>query len=72
MVYPVPSSTIRSATGIAPYFVRVKERGIPYLIYSGYPRVEGPCAGALFINKPAAPGQLVAAMEGLIIGDLAC
>ena len=22
MVYPVPSSTIRSATGIAPYFVR--------------------------------------------------
>ena len=51
---------------------RLKERGIPYLIYSGYPKVEGPCAGALHVNKPAEPGQLVAAMESLIIGDLAC
>ena len=48
---------------------RLKERGIPYLIYSGYPRVEGPCAGALHVNKPASPGQLVAAMEGLIRED---
>jgi DNA-binding response OmpR family regulator len=48
---------------------RLKERGIPYLIYSGYPRVEGPCAGALYINKPAEPGQLVAAMKGLIRED---
>jgi DNA-binding response OmpR family regulator len=46
---------------------RLTERGIPFLIYSGHAKVEGPCAGALHVNKPAAPGQLVAAMESLIL-----
>ena len=46
---------------------RLTERGIPYLIYSGHATVEGPCAGALHVGKSAAPGQLVAAMESLIL-----
>jgi DNA-binding response OmpR family regulator len=46
---------------------RLTERGIPYLIYSGHATVEGACAGALHVGKPAAPGQLVAAMESLIL-----
>jgi len=46
---------------------RLTERGIPYLIYNGHATVEGPCAGALHVGKPAAPGQLVAAMESLIL-----
>ena len=48
---------------------RLRERGIPFMIYSGYDTVEGPCKGALHISKPAAEGVLVAAMEGLIRGD---
>jgi DNA-binding response OmpR family regulator len=48
---------------------RLKERGIPFIIYSGYNTVEGPCKDALHISKPAADGALVAAMEGLIRGD---
>ena len=48
---------------------RLKERGIPFMIYSGYSIVEGPCRDALHISKPAAEGALVAAMEGLIRGD---
>ena len=48
---------------------RLKERGIPFMIYSGYTTVEGPCKDALHISKPAADGALVAAMEGLIRGD---
>ena len=48
---------------------RLKERGIPFMIYSGYDTVEGPCKGALHISKPAADGALVSAMEGLIRGD---
>jgi len=48
---------------------RLKERGIPFIIYSGYSTVEGPCKDALHISKPAADGVLVAAMEGLIRGD---
>jgi DNA-binding response OmpR family regulator len=45
---------------------RLKERGVPYIIYSGLPTIGGACAGALHVAKPAAPGQLVAAMESLI------
>ena len=46
---------------------RLTQRGIPYLIYSGYPTVEGSCAGAQRVSKPAARGELVAAMENLIL-----
>ena len=50
-------------------YERLRERGIPFLIYSGYPNVEGACGGALHVSKPAARGELVAAMEGLIRGS---
>ena len=46
--------------------MRLKERGIPYIIYSGHTTVEGPCAGAPHVGKPAAPGELVFKMECLI------
>jgi DNA-binding response OmpR family regulator len=45
---------------------RLTELGIPYLIYSGHTPVEGACKDALHVGKPAAPGELVAAMEGII------
>jgi DNA-binding response OmpR family regulator len=45
---------------------RLKERDIPFMIYSGFPTVEGACQGALHISKPARGAVLVAAMEGLI------
>jgi DNA-binding response OmpR family regulator len=48
---------------------RLKERGIPFMIYSGYTTIEGSCKDALHISKPAADGALVKAMEGLIRGD---
>ena len=48
---------------------RLKERGIPFMMYSGFNTVGGACAGALHIAKPAAEGALVAAMERLILGD---
>src|ERR1700674_3597162 len=42
---------------------RLKERGIPFIIYSGYPTVEGAGQGAPHVGKPAAPAVLVATME---------
>ena len=48
---------------------RLKERGIPFMLYSGFNTITGPCAGAPHISKPAAPGRLVATMEGLIRED---
>jgi DNA-binding response OmpR family regulator len=47
-------------------YARLRERGIPFLIYSGFNTVDGTCAGALHVNKPADPGELVAAMESLL------
>ena len=47
---------------------RLKERGIPFLIYSGWERVEGACKGAPHINKPATNQVLLAAVEDLIRG----
>ena len=67
-----PSWITRSATAIALLLcARLKERGIPFMIYSGFDTVGGACAGALHIAKPAAEGALVAAMERLILGDTA-
>ena len=37
------------------------------MIYSGFSSIDGVCEGALHIRKPAAPGELVAAMETLIL-----
>jgi hypothetical protein len=45
--------------------IRLKELGIPYMVYSGINTLEGPCADALHVNKPAGPGELLAAMESL-------
>ena len=47
---------------------RLKERGIPFMIYSGYERIEGECKGAPHVNKPARDGELVAVMETLLGG----
>jgi len=45
---------------------RLKERGVPFMIYSGYEKLEGECKGAPHVNKPAKVGELVAAMENLL------
>ena len=47
-------------------YKRLHERGIPFVIYSGYPRIPGETHGALHIQKPATHEVLVAAMEVLI------
>jgi len=47
---------------------RLKKRGIPFVIYSGYERVEGACKGAPHIAKPASQQELLAAVENLIRG----
>ena len=48
-------------------YERLTARGIPFLIYSGFSTIDEACEGVLHIRKPAAPGELVAAMECLIL-----
>ena len=47
-------------------YARLKERGVPFIIYTGLPKVDGGGAGGLHVSKPAEPGRLVAAMESLL------
>ena len=44
-------------------YARLKERGIPFLIYSGWARMEGACPGVPHIVKPATHRVLLAAVE---------
>jgi DNA-binding NtrC family response regulator len=51
--------------------VRLTERGIPYMIYSGHRHIDGPCKGAPHLMKPALPEALVEAVERLVNGEVA-
>src|SRR6185295_16006568 len=37
---------------------RLNERGIPFILYSGFPHVDGDCSATLRIGKPADAGEL--------------
>ena len=57
----------------SPLCERLKQRAVPFLIYSGFGAVGGACEGAPHLTKPATDAQLVTAMTGLIgrlvVGD---
>ena len=47
---------------------RLKERGIPYVSYSGYEPVKGASKDAPHISKPVSMDVLMSAMEDLLAG----
>jgi DNA-binding NtrC family response regulator len=47
-------------------YARLRERGIPFLIYSGYAKVKDACQDAPHISKPASHETLRTAVEALI------
>jgi DNA-binding response OmpR family regulator len=46
----------------------LKERNIPFVLYSGYSNVSGDCADGKLVHKPAPPDVVVAILEG-VLGD---
>src|SRR3954454_21396224 len=48
--------------------IRLKERGIPYISYSGYKPVPGAAPEAPHITKPVSMNVLLSAMEDLLAG----
>jgi hypothetical protein len=50
----------------SPLCERLKQQGVAFLIYSGFPVVGGACGGAPHLTKPATDEQLVRAVAGLI------
>jgi DNA-binding response OmpR family regulator len=45
---------------------RLKERDIPFVIYSGFTQVDGACANGPLVSKPAPAEVLLATVEGLL------
>jgi ActR/RegA family two-component response regulator len=47
---------------------RLQERGLPFVIYTGYPPMvtSAECADAPVIIKPAPPGDIIRALVGLL------
>jgi CheY-like chemotaxis protein len=46
---------------------RLDQRSIPFVIYSGYSYVEGPCSEGEHVRKPVSPNVLVQAVAALLI-----
>jgi CheY-like chemotaxis protein len=44
----------------------LKERNIPFVLYSGYSNVHGDCADGELVHKPAPPHALVATLAGVL------
>ena len=45
---------------------RLKERNIPFVVYSGFSKLEGACASGELVHKPANPQVLLATLVGLM------
>jgi CheY-like chemotaxis protein len=45
---------------------RLDEKGIPFVIYTGYTRLKGPCSAGEQLRKPVPPGAVVAAIADLL------
>ena len=45
---------------------RLKERNIPYVLHSGYGKLDGACSDAVHAPKPANPDVLVTTISGSI------
>jgi DNA-binding response OmpR family regulator len=51
-------------------YTRLKERDIPFVIYSGFPEVSGLAAEAPVVQKPAKADVLIATVEALLPPEL--
>jgi DNA-binding response OmpR family regulator len=45
---------------------KLKERDIPFIVYSGFSKLQGACADGELVHKPASPTMLLAALQGVL------
>jgi len=48
---------------------RLTERSIPFMTYSGFTDLDGPCRDVVRVGKPASAAMLVATVMGLLKGQ---
>jgi DNA-binding response OmpR family regulator len=49
---------------------KLKERNIPFVVYSGFNKLEGACAAGELVQKPASPQMLVTTLQGVLAQHL--
>jgi DNA-binding response OmpR family regulator len=45
---------------------KLKERNVPFIVYSGFNKLEGACASGELVHKPASPQMLVTTLQGVL------
>jgi len=45
---------------------RLDARNIPFVVYSGYPKLDGPCSEGKQVSKPVRPEELVVAVVDVL------
>ena len=66
-LYPPPFSITGSTTVMLPRICdRLDERNIPFVVYSGYDYVEGPCSEGEHVRKPVPLSVLVQAVVNVL------
>ena len=45
---------------------KLNERNVPFIVYSGFSKLDGACASGELVHKPASPQMLVATMQGVL------
>ena len=45
---------------------KLKERNVPFIVYSGYDKLEGACASGELVHKPVNPQMLVTTLQGIL------
>jgi DNA-binding response OmpR family regulator len=45
---------------------QLKDRDIPFIVYSGFSKLKGACAEGKLIHKPASPEMLLASLQGVL------
>ena len=45
---------------------KLKQRNIPFVLYSGYSKIHGACSKGVMVHKPAHPSVLVTTVAGLL------
>jgi hypothetical protein len=45
---------------------KLKERDIPFVVYSGFSKLQGACADGELVHKPASPTMLLATLQGVL------
>jgi DNA-binding response OmpR family regulator len=49
---------------------KLKERNIPFVVYSGFSELEGACAEGELVQKPTSPQMLVTTLQGVLAQHL--